>query len=249
MRALSEPDFGDSRVFFPGDVSRWSPARLARLLTGRSIEPDISALLGALVGRPGECVIDFMMAAAGLGARDEGYDYHLLDGYWIVENRRVDAHTARLTRREPDFLVTRIPYGGDRHELVVAVEVKGRGAVNYIRCPADIPEHRGYSNQLICYAASCWLADDAVGRDTLRYVWLGPGADMAPGVFPRRALTGDVRHDAIWALNDVDAIAGWCAQEASIPLWHLASLEDLAVELSAVDASVGAILLDWIERL
>lgn len=199
-------------------------------------------------GSPGNCVIDFVLRAANMPPREPEFTYFLLDPRWVRLNRRFDERTGRRTRCEPDVVVSRVRDGRERHELVVAVEVKGKAAVNYVRCPADVPEHRGYSNQLICYAASCWLSDDAIGRHTLRYVWLGLRDDIATGAFPPRALTGGIR-DAFWAGDAETAEQAWRLQNASLKHWHQAAIEELADALRDVAPPVGEVLSEWVRRL
>lgn len=240
---LSDDSLSDSgaRVLFAPHVSSWSARRVQSIRSGVELrETDITAVLCALQDDAEDALIDHLLLVAELPLADRvNYRYHLIRPSEVRANRRrlLNGYPSRVS---PDIVVTRTATASDSTaELVLAVEVKRDAPVNYIACPAGI--HRDYSNQLVCYAHSCWLSADSPSRDTIRYVWMAPATDLKPGVFPRHALNGTAFQYQSWRATR----EAYERQRDSLFLWKTTSLEAVACSIEEAAFDVAELIRKW----
>lgn len=241
---LKDGELSDSggASLFAAYVASWSKGRIERIRGGgaEAREADITGVLCALQGEAEDALVDYLLSSAELPlAERQSHRYRVIHPSEVRVNRR-RLTNRRLTAVTPDIVVQRVSKSSEpTTELVVAVEVKLDAAVNYVACPAGI--HLGYSNQLVCYAHSCWLSADSSSRETIRYVWMAPAADLEPDRFPRHALVGTEKQYRAWQAT---ALA-YERQLASLKMWRRASLEGAARALDASAPDVAALIRAW----
>lgn len=138
---------------FDGYTRAWSESRHAKIRRGAPSEPDISAIIAALINEPGRAATDFLCEAGGHRPDRDAYDYYLTrdaDDFVRKHLRRRNTTDSRSTRIRPDIFVCRCPTGTESSEIVVAIELKGSAWVNYIDCPTgDHPEYSGSSQMTV----------------------------------------------------------------------------------------------------
>ena len=231
---------------FDGYTRTWSESRYAKINSGAPNEPDISAIIAALINEPGRAATDYLCEAGGHRPDRHAYDYYLTndaDDFVRKHLRRRNTTDDRNTRIRPDIFVSRCPAGTESSELVVAIELKGSAWVNYIHCPTGA--HPEYSNQLVCYPQGCWL-EDPLAHPHLSYVWLAPERKLTDVAIEARALSNDparlARLNATWPAyqRQVEALA---------TMWHRAALEGLVEKLQPSAPGLARVVGDWANRL
>lgn len=235
-----------AKSLFDGYTRSWSEPRHAKILQGTPTEPDISAIISALIDDAGRAATDFLCAAGGHRPDRDGYDYYLVrdtDPSLKKHLRRLRVTDGRSTSIRPDIFICRHRKESESSEIVVATELKGGAWVNYIDCPTGA--HPEYSNQLVCYPYGCWLKNPADHPD-LAYVWLAPKRKLTDVAIEARALSSDparlARLDATMPAyqRQVDALA---------TQWHRAAVEDLVEALRPSAPSISRLIGEWAVRL
>lgn len=232
-------------LLFDGYTGRWSESRRTRLLSRSPNEPDISALIAALLDGTGRAATDFLSLAAQHVPDRENYDYYIVsdvDPQLKQFVRRTDADGAPRAAIRPDIFVCRASRQTQEDELVVAVELKHHAVVNYINCPAGL--HTDYSNQLVCYPAGCWLKDPSLSSD-IGYVWLAPESELSDEAICRKALNGDPARYERW---NATPEAYERQMEALRSSWHRAPIEGLVEALGSSAPTIAEIVREWVER-
>lgn len=231
-----------ARTLFDEYTQRWSASRRARFDAMNPHEPDISALIAALLLDAGRAATDYLLTAGG-DEPDRGmFDYYLIsDSDWMLQPflREERADGTAMSRITPDIFICRVSKETDRTEIVTAVELKLDAAVNYINCPAG--RHEGYSNQLVCYPQGCWLKD-AEACSGIGYVWLAPRDRLSDEAICKRALTGDpVRHEKLYATQE----AYERQMDALERCWARAPLEGLIDAIRPSAPQVAKVIGQW----
>lgn len=149
-----------------GCVDSWTTSRSARLSADRVWEQDFTALLSALDGRAEELLVDFFLRAAAVERREDVR-------HRLVRFADLGRAVMSSTGLAPDLFVATRSIDGTAWIPRVAIEVKFGAAVNgrWDYCPTG--EHDGYSDQIVCYRAGCWVAPEL--REAISYVWLQAG--------------------------------------------------------------------------
>lgn len=227
---------------FDGYTRRWSASRVERILSRRPIEPDISALITAYVDEAGIRATNFLAAAGGHSPDREHYDYYLVDAReplvkGHLRKKRTDG--SGRTAIHPDIFVCREPKETDRSEIVLAIELKRDAAVNYINCPTGA--HADYSNQLVCYADGCWLAEPG-NHPELTYVWLAPRTKLTDAAIEAKGLSSDP--DRLARMHAT--LAAYERQLVALATkWHRTALEGLVEELRTETPNLAGIISSW----
>lgn len=216
-----EPEIAfDSRTF--------SDSRIARIAKdGHLLEPDVSALICASIGTANQTIIKHLAAAANLTLNPD-INYSLIQGHEVRYSRYSSAEGAR-TRICPDLVIASDDPAKSTEALTVevAIELKGKAAVNYITCPKG--KHPEYSNQPVCYGEGCWLNTELPTANNVRYVWLAPQADNGIDGYLKNALTDDPDLQHRLGANP-DAYQRQV--RAMTTIWKRAHIEDLIKALA-----------------
>lgn len=228
---------------FDGYVGAFSASRKQRIFDDRPWEPDVSAIISALIDCAETAATDFLCHAAGHKPDRVRYAYHIVNASELpreaLRRHRADGSGPCLVR--PDFFVLRIEEQTGFKQIVVAVELKNHAWVNYVRCPAGI--HRDYSNQLVCYPEGCWLNLDHPSATDVRYVWLAPRAHLTDAYIESKALRDDPEHLARLS----GTLSAYFRQGTSwSTAWEKAALEDLIESIAPHVPGIGGLLRRWI---
>lgn len=232
-------------LLFDGYTGRWSESRHARFLARSPREPDISALIAALLDGAGRAATDFLAQAGGHIPDRERFDYYIVSDVdpllkQFLRNTSVDG--VRISAIRPDIFVCRACKRTGDDELVIAVELKHHAEVNYINCPTGL--HADYSNQLVCYPAGCWLKDPSISSK-VSYVWLAPQAELPDEAICRKALNGDPARYERWNAT----LAAYERQMAALrSSWHRAPIEGLVEALGPSASSIADVIDEWVKR-
>lgn len=228
---------------FCGYTKRFSEGRLQRIRELHPWEPDISAIIAALIHDAEVAATDFLCLVAGHAPDRARYEYYIVDASELpraaLRRRRTDG--SGQCRLRPDVFVLRIEKGTNIEQIVVAVELKLNAWVNYVRCPTGL--HADYSNQLVCYPSGCWLNLDHPAAADVRYVWLAPRAHMTRAYIESKALRDDpellerfsatrpayLRQDVAWTTA-----------------WEKAALEDLVASIAPHTFGIAELIRRWI---
>lgn len=226
---------------FDGYTKKFSASRHQRILDLRPWEPDISAVIAALIHDAGVAATSFLCLAAGHTPDRSRYDYLIVDASDLpraaLRRRRTDGGRCQI---RPDIFVTRTEKGTGIEQIVVAVELKLNAWTNYVDCPAGL--HVDYSNQLVCYPEGCWQNLDHPAAADVRYVWLAPRAHMAKAYIESKALRDDPETlERLYATPPA-----YLRQEVAwSTAWRKATLEDLAASIAPHAPGVAELIRHW----
>lgn len=229
---------------FSGYTARFSASRKQRIFDLLPWEPDISAVIAALIDEAGVAATDFLCSVAGHMPDRLRYDYYIADASELpraaLRRRRVDDSGQCGIR--PDIFVLRIHKTTGMEQIVVAAELKLDAWVNYIDCPAGI--HSDYSNQLVCYPEGCWLNLDHPAAFDVHYVWLAPREHLTDAYIESKAL-----RDHPVRLGQLSATRAAYLRQAHAwsHAWEKAALEDLVTSIAPHAPGIAELIRHWIE--
>lgn len=246
----------DDDTTFYADYAQRERPKLLRLLesSGEDIvlrEEALSSLLSRLTGEYEAAVCHAITQATGIADATPETRRQLRTANDLK-------FVARPTAKIPDFFVveTRAAAGEAQAEdwtLLVAIELKLKdttwinGGFGYCPTGQHVASEEGewaYSNQVICYANNCWIAepDGRASRHRPQYLWLAPDrlldwfkglGSSGPhrGLNPQGLVGREPAHPSAAALQRA---AEW--QEQARELWTPMSLESLVHDtIRAVD--------------